>query len=114
MDQAVAKLEQGIVPGAYIEGIDEDTDLAQAEEQLIQTREQVKSQLSKAESQIEAAQKELGEAHKEFEEKREEAFEEADLDGVITVTMIGQIIGAQNLSMPAGYLTEDGRTTWCG
>ena len=109
MDQAAAKLEQGIVPGGYIEGIDEDTDLAQAEEQLIQTRAQVKTQLSKAESQIEAAQKELGEARKEFEEKREEAFEEADLDGVITVTMIGQIIGAQNLSMPAGYLTEDGQ-----
>ena len=109
LEEAAAKLEQGIVPGGYIQGIEEDTDLAQAEQTLIQTREEVSAQLRKAEDQIEAAQKELGEGRKEFEEEREKAFEEADLDGVITVTMIGQIIGAQNLSMPAGYLTEAGQ-----
>ena len=109
VDGMIAKLQNGIVPGGFLEGIEEDTNLEEAQAQLTQTRAEVKDQLGKAEDQIEKAQKKLGEARKEFEEKREEAFKEAKLDGVITVPMISQIIGAQNLSMPAGYLTEEGQ-----
>ncbi|MEF9973381.1 MAG: efflux RND transporter permease subunit [Clostridia bacterium] len=109
IDMMVAKLEQGIVPGGLMEGIDQDTNLEDAKTQLTQTRKTVKSQLKTASAQIEKGQKELGEARKEFEDKREEAFKDAKLDGVITVEMIGQIIAAQNFSMPAGYLSEEGQ-----
>ena len=38
----------------------------------------------------------------------DEAFEKASLDGVITVDMVSGILLAENFSMPAGYVSEDG------
>ena len=66
----------------------------------------MESAFSKAESMLAKASKELAKARKEFNEKREDAFKEAGLDGVITVQMVAQIIGAQNFSMPAGYVRD--------
>ncbi len=109
IEQMTQKLKNGIIPGGVMEGIDQDTNVEDARAMLEKTRSDVKGQLSDASDMIEKNQKKLGEARKEFEEKREEAFKEAKLDGVITVQMISQIISAQNFSMPAGYLTEDGQ-----
>src|SRR5699024_7017864 len=39
-------------------------------------------------------------------EKKEKAYEETDLGGSISVDMISGILGAQNFSMPAGYINE--------
>lgn len=44
----------------------------------------------------------------QFEEAKEKAYEQADLDNIITMDMISQILFAQNFAMPAGYIEEDG------
>ncbi|MDL2206381.1 efflux RND transporter permease subunit [Eubacteriales bacterium OttesenSCG-928-N13] len=109
MTEMIAKLEQGILPAGLIEGMDQDTPFDVAIDTLTDQRKEVQSMLSKASAQIKEAQTELGKARKEFEEKREEAFENAKLDGVITLQMISGLLGAQNFQMPAGYVNEDGQ-----
>ncbi len=106
MNTAVDKLRQGIIPGGMIPGMDEDTNLAEAEAQLAAAREEMESMFSQASSMLSKAEKELAKARKEFMEKREEALEEAGIDGVITVQMVAQLLGAQNLAMPAGYVKK--------
>ncbi|MBR0368203.1 MAG: efflux RND transporter permease subunit, partial [Clostridia bacterium] len=106
LDANIDKLKQGIIPGGYIDGIDKDTKLSDAEDKLKKARAKLESAFSKAESALAKASKQLAKARKEFNEKREDAFKEAGLDGVITVQMVAQIIGAQNFSMPAGYVRD--------
>ena len=108
MDEGIAKLEQGIVPGGFIPGIDQDTNLADARAQLVAGRGQAIAAMNEAERQIAAGEEEIASAWKEFEDGREEAFKQANLDGVITMQMVSGILGAQNFSMPAGYTHEDG------
>ena len=43
-----------------------------------------------------------------IEDSRESALEQADLNGIITMDLISQILMAQNFSMPAGYVEQDG------
>ena len=106
MNAMIDKLNQGIIPGGYIDGIDKDTKLSDAEDALKKARSQMESAFSQAESMLAKAEKELAKARSEFNEKREDAFKEAGLDGVITVQMVAGIIGAQNFSMPAGYVKD--------
>ena len=43
-----------------------------------------------------------------IEDSREDALREADLNNIITMDMVSQILTAQNFSMPAGYVEQDG------
>ena len=106
IDDTLEKLKKGIIPGGYIEGIDEDTNLADAKAKLQAARKQADSGFAQAAAMIENGEAELAKARKEFNEKRDEALENAGLDGVITVQMVAGLIGAQNFSMPAGYVYD--------
>ena len=106
IDDAVAKLEQGVIPGGFIEGVDEDTDVEEARATLLSARSQALSAFSQAESQIRQADEEIGRARSEFYAQRDEALESAGLDGIITMEMVAGLIGAQNFSMPAGYVAD--------
>lgn len=106
MDAMLEKLNNGILPGGMVEGMDEDTKISDALAQLQAAREKALSGFGDAESQLSEAKKKLAEGRKEFEEKRDEALENANIDGVITMQMVSQILGAQNISMPAGYVYE--------
>lgn len=66
------------------------------------------AQLNAAKSQIEAGKTQLDSAEEEFEKTKETAYDSADMSDVITASMIKNILTAQNFSMPAGYVTEDG------
>ncbi len=75
-----------------------------AKAQLDSADEQLKSgleQLQDAEEQIKDGEEQLAEA-------KEDAYESADMSSVLTVDMIKNLLTAQNFSMPAGYVTEDG------
>ena len=100
------KLNAGIIPGGMIEGVDEDTSLADARAQLESGRKQAEDGFAQAEAQLSDAEAQLSEARAEFEEKRDEALKNAGLDGVITLQTVGGILGAQNMSMPAGYVYD--------
>ena len=106
MNGMIDKLSQGIIPGGFIEGIDEDTKLSEAKGALEKARAMMGGAFAKAEEALNEASAQLAKARKEFNEKRDEAFEEAGLDGVITVQVVAGLIGAQNLSMPAGYVKD--------
>ena len=111
IDEALGKLERGIVPGGYLPGIDEDMNLKSARAQLVSARAQAVAAMDEAAQQIADGEAEIAKAWKEFEDGREEAFKQANLDGVITLQMVSGVLAAQNFSMPAGYAHEDGVST---
>ena len=106
IDGVLEKLNQGIVPGGLVPGIDEDTDLASAREQIESGRSQALAGFAEAEAQLDAAAAELAEGRAEFEEQRDQALEDAGIDGIITMETVATILGAQNISMPAGYVYD--------
>ena len=75
-----------------------------AKGQLDSALEQIKS----GEDQMKDAEEQLEEGRKQLEEARESAYEKADMTEVITVDTIQGLLTAQNFSMPAGYVTEEG------
>jgi len=107
LDSMIEKMNNGILPGGLVEGMDEDTNMADALEQLYAAREEAATGFRSAESQINEGAEELAKAREEFEEKRDEALENANINELVTMQMVAQIIGAQNMSMPAGYVYKD-------
>ena len=75
-----------------------------AKNQLDSALEQIKS----GQDQMEDAEKQLEEGRKQLEDAKESAYEQADMTGVITVDTVKGLLTAQNFSMPAGYVTEEG------
>lgn len=64
--------------------------------------------LETTKSQLEEAEQQLKDAQKQFDEARDAAYKRADLSGILTMDMAGNILMAQNFNMPAGYIVEDG------
>ncbi len=67
--------------------------------------------LEMTKAQLEQAEQQLSEAQEQLDAAREAAYKKADLSGMLTMDMVGKILMAQNLSMPAGYITE-GADRW--
>lgn len=65
-------------------------------------------QLVSGEEQLEDAQKQLEEGEEQLAQAKEDAYEKADMNGILTVDTVKSLLTAQNFSMPAGYVTEDG------
>lgn len=82
--------------------------LAKKEKELNKTQSTVGDQLNNASSQITSGEKELNSQQAAFEESKEDALKQAKVDDKITIDMIVNMLKAQNFSMPAGYITEDG------
>lgn len=60
-----------------------------------------KAQLTSGKQQIEAALEQI-------EEQKENAYGQSDVGKIVTADMVKGILAAQNFSMPAGYVTEEG------
>lgn len=67
------------------------------------------SALSSAQTQLEAARDQLDTAREDFDKQKEAAYKAGKLD--ITMEMVSTILSAQNFSMPAGYIEEEGGQT---
>ena len=59
-----------------------------------------------AQKQLESARDQLAAAQEEFDSQKTAAYKSAKLE--ITMDMVSQILKAQNFSMPAGYVEQDG------
>ena len=59
-------------------------------------------------SSMDSAMKQIDDGFEAIEEGREDAIKQADLNHIITMDMVTQILTAQNFSMPAGYVEQDG------
>ena len=89
LSQAMAMLSQSQSAGLL--------QLADAAAQLTINSASVQSGLDQVESGLE-----------QLEDSRADALEQADISGTITMETVSQILTAQNFSMPAGYVEEDG------
>ena len=66
------------------------------------------TQLLSANVQLDSALTQLEQGLRTLESSRASALEQADLSGVLNIQTITALLTAQNFSMPAGYLQEDG------
>lgn len=81
------------------------------EEQLEAGREQIESgyeQLNDTAEQLADALQQILDGEEDLEEAREDAYDKADMNSVLTVDTVKALLAAQNFSMPAGYVTEEG------
>ncbi len=65
-------------------------------------------QLNDTAEQLADALQQILDGEEELEEAREDAYNQADMNGVLTVDTVKSLLAAQNFSMPAGYVTEEG------
>lgn len=96
---AVAQLEDG------------EAQLNSGQRQLNSALSRIKDgeeQLNDSGSQLDDAMQQVIDGETELEEARENAYEQADMSGILTVDTVKSLLAAQNFSMPAGYVTEEG------
>lgn len=85
--------------------------LESSEEQLTSGQEQIDAayeQIDSAKEQLSDARDQLADAQEQLDDSRDMAYSNADMNGILTVETVKSLLTAQNFSMPAGYVTEDG------
>ncbi len=85
--------------------------LEEGQEQINAGWEQIKDgedQLNDTAKQLTDALQQILEGEEQLEESREEAYNKADMSSVLNVDTVTALLQAQNFSMPAGYVTEEG------
>ena len=110
VNKGLVEVEKGQLTAA-IEMANAATQISLGEFQMQSTQTQLDSamaQIEAGETQLEEADKQLEDGEKQLEEAREEAYKQADMNRILTVDTIKGLLTAQNFSMPAGYVTEDG------
>lgn len=70
------------------------------------------SQLTQALSSIESSRTQLKQSKQEYETSAEEARGNASIDKLVDASTLAQLISAQNLEMPAGYVDGEGNDQW--
>ena len=66
------------------------------------------SQILQGGASIDSAMGQIEDGFEAIEEGRESAIKQADVNNIITMDMVMQILTAQNFSMPAGFVEQDG------
>lgn len=79
------------------------------ETEVNDTKTEVNDQLSTASGQLKTGEAQIDSQLESFEETKEDALEAADISETITKDMVSGILTAENFSMPAGYIQEDGQ-----
>lgn len=88
-----------------------ESQLETAEEQIKTGEEQIadaEEQMKEAEQQLIDAEEQLKEGEEQLAEAKENAYNQANMHDILTVDTIKGLLAAQNFSMPAGYVTEEG------
>lgn len=81
-------------------------ELDAGERQLETGKIVLSTQLAQASGQLAGGEAQLSAQEQEFENQKDAAYKQAGLEGKITQDTVSQILGAQNFSMPAGYVNE--------
>ena len=103
INEAIAAIEQGQMTAA-IEFANGKASMALGEYQLDLGETQIQSGLD----QLDDALKQIQEGKEQLADAKESAYEQADMSNILTVETIQGLLTAQNFSMPAGYVTEEG------
>lgn len=64
-------------------------------------------EMSEASAQLAVGEARLEQGQEKLEESKQSALESADLNQILSVETLGQILTAQNFSIPAGYVNEN-------
>lgn len=110
LDNALLALEQGEVTAA-IKFSTAAMEISLGEFQMTAAETQLETaleQLKTAEEQLVDAEKQIEDGEKQLADAKEEAKTQADANAILTIETINALLTAQNFSMPAGYVTEDG------
>lgn len=67
-------------------------------------------EMGSASAQLASGEEKLKEARDTFEETKQEAYDSSDLNNILTMETLTNILTAQNFSMPAGYITDEGES----
>lgn len=89
----------------------EQKQIESGQEQIDSGWEQLREgeeQLNESAKKLQDSLKQLAESEEDLEENRQNAYDQADMNGILTVSTVKSLLAAQNFSMPAGYVTEDG------
>lgn len=81
-----------------------ESQMKDAQDALDSARENLES----TEQQLKDALTEIEDGKEQLEEARLDAYDKANMTGILTADTISALLQAQNFSMPAGYVTEDG------
>ena len=95
LNQKLAETEAGL------------TMLEQAEDQLADL-DSAQVELAVGSATIDQALTQIEGGMDTLEESREDALDQADVTGIITMDMVSQILTAQNFAMPAGFVEQEG------
>ena len=108
MTQKLAEINTGI---ATMQEAQKQVDagkiaLDEASAQLTKNQIEGILQLSEATAQLADAKNQLAQGQSQLDAAKDSAKESADLNQILTVDMLGNLLAAQNFSMPAGYVGE--------
>jgi len=110
VDQGLIEVEKGELTAA-IEFSNASSQLAMGKYQMELAQAQLDAALEQINSgldQMDDAREQLKEGEKQFEDAKVDAYKQADMTAILTVDTIKGLLTAQNFSMPAGYVTEEG------
>ena len=110
IDNALLALEQGEITAA-IKFSSAAMEISLGEFQMTSAETQLEAaleQLRTAEEQLADAEQQIDDGEKQLADAKEDAKSQADVNAILTVDTIKGLLTAQNFSMPAGYVTEDG------
>ncbi len=108
MGEMLAAIEMGSASATL--GITK-SQLESARDQLDSAQDQLNDawdQIHDAQEQLNDGWDQLKEGEEDLAEARADALDNADMTDILTVEMVENLLAAQNFSMPAGYVTEEG------
>ncbi len=110
VNNGLVEVEKGQLTAA-IEFANANAEISLGEYQMELAKNQLdsaKEQIKTGEEQLVDAQDQMIEGEEQLADAKEDAYESADMNTVLTVDTVKGLLTAQNFSMPAGYVTEDG------
>ncbi len=110
VNNGLVELEKGMLV-ASDEFAKAEMQVLLGEMQMVQAQAQLDSALAgieAGEEQLREALKQIEEGQKQLDDAKQTAYDSADMTNIITTEMISGLLVAQNFSMPAGYVTEEG------
>ena len=83
--------------------------LSEAEAELSKNKALATIEMSGAQTQMALGEAQLDQAQTQLDSTKDTTLENSDLKKILTADMVKGILTAQNFSMPAGYITEEGK-----
>ncbi len=110
VNAALVEVEKGQLTAA-VEFANGKAQIALGEYQMELAKAQLDAafeQLNNGKDQLKDAEEQLLEGEEQLAEAKKDAYEQADMREILSVDTVKGLLVAQNFSMPAGYVTEEG------